>query len=189
VSHEGGHVVTAVVSGRGSDGFKVHETTGGGVTRFGGGWGFSLVLIFLAGYPSPPLLGLGGAMLVADGRAWAVLWIALALLLPALFEADGLFTTLVVLLAGIGVGWAAVAGSPGWQAGVAVGLVWLMLFGGVRSLFGQGLGKEGSDAARLRDCTWIPATIWAVGFWIVAMVCLWKGAGLMLGLEAAPPET
>lgn len=50
VAHEGGHVAMALLSGRRLSGFVVNENTGGGETRFEGGWGVSLVFIGLAGW-------------------------------------------------------------------------------------------------------------------------------------------
>jgi hypothetical protein len=182
VAHEGGHVVTALLSGRNPRGFAVEENTGGGVTTFDSGWGVSLVFIFLAGYLTPPLLGLAGANFVLAGQSWSVLWAALILLVGAFLHARGLFTNLIVVLAGIGIGWAAVSDDAGIQSLVAVTLVWWMLFGGVRSLVGQGFGTEGSDAAQLARCTWIPAVVWVALFWFVALVCLWVGGRRLLGI-------
>lgn len=181
VAHEGGHVVLALISGRNPSGFVVNEDTGGGATRFDGGWGVSLIFIFLAGYLTPPLIGLAGANLVLADRSWSVLWVALILLAGSFLHARGLFTNLVVVLAGVGIGWAAVAGDPALQSFVAVTLVWWMLFGGVQSLVGQGLGASGSDAAQLARCTWIPAVLWVALFWFVAVICLWVGGRRLLG--------
>jgi hypothetical protein len=151
VAHEGGHVVMALLSGRNPRGFVVEQNTGGGVTTFDSGWGVSLIFIFLAGYLTPPLLALAGANLVLAGRSWSVLWAALILLAGALLHARGLFTNLVVVLAGIGIGWAAVGDDAGIQSLVAVTLVWWMLLGGVRSLVGQGrCTRSAPRAARQR---------------------------------------
>lgn len=182
VTHEGGHVVMAVLTGRGPQRFRVNEGTGGGMTTFRGGWGVGLILIRLAGYLSPPMVGLAGVVLVLDGKAWSVLWASLVLLLAAFFQAEDLFTMVIVLLAGAGIGWVAVAGSPRLQAGVAVGLIWLLLIGVIITLVDQGLGREGSDAAELANDTWIPAFVWAALFWFVAIVCLWVGARRLLAL-------
>jgi peptidase M50B-like protein len=183
VAHEGGHVVLALLSGRDPGGFVVNEDTGGGATAFRGGWGVSLVFVYLAGYPTPPLLGLAGAHLVVDGRSWSVLWAALVLLGGSLLHARGLFTNLIVVLAGVGIGWAAVRGGPDVQAPVAAALVWWLLLGGVRALLPLGLGGDASsDAGQLARCTWVPAVVWVAVFWAAALACLWAGGGRMLGL-------
>lgn len=181
IAHEGGHVAVALLSGRNPSGFVVNEGSGGGETRFVGGWGVSLVFIALAGYLTPPLIGLAGASLVLDGKAWSVLWAAVILLLGSFLHARGMFTNLVVVLAGVGIGCVAVSGSSALQTFVALALVWWMLFGGVRSLIGQGLGTSGSDASELSRYTWIPSVFWVALFWFVAIICLWVGSRWLLG--------
>lgn len=182
VAHEGGHVVVALLSGRNPKGFRVNEGVGGGGrTEFDGGWGVSLIFIGVAGYLTPPLIGLAGANLVLAGRSWSVLWAVLILLAGSFLHARGVFTNLVVVLAGAGIGWVAVTGNEDLQALLAVTLVWIMLFGGIRSLCGQGLGKPTSDAAELANDTWIPAILWVALFWFVAIVCLWVGGRRLLG--------
>jgi len=182
VAHEGGHVVMALLSGRRVFGFVVNENDGGGETVYEGGWGVSLVFIGLAGYLTPPLLGLAGANLVLAGQSWSVLWAVLILLAGALLHARGLFTNLIVVLAGVGIGWVAVGDDAGLQALVAVTLVWWMLLGALRSLVHLGFGGEPSDAASLARRTWIPAIVWVALFWFVAVVCLWVGGRRLLGI-------
>lgn len=181
VAHEGGHVVAALLSGRDPTGFHVNENTGGGATRLNVSWGVTIIFVDLAGYLTPPLLGLAGANLVLAGKSWSVLWASVILLIGSFLHARGLFTNLVVILAGAGIGWVAVTGTEDLQALVAVTLVWIMLFGGVRALLGMGLGKSGSDAAELSNDTWIPAILWVALFWFVAIVCLWVGGRRLLG--------
>jgi hypothetical protein len=182
VAHEGGHVVVALLSGREVFGLRVNETPGGGVTTYRGGWGVSLIFISLAGYLTPPLLGLAGSALVLAGKSWSVLWVAIVLLVGAFVHARDNFTATVVVLATVGIGWAAFAGSPGVRGFLAVVLVWWMLFGGITSLRGMGLGASGSDAADLARRTWIPAIVWVALFWFVALLCLLVGGRRLLGV-------
>ena len=158
----------------------MHETTGGGVTSREGGWGVSNIFISLAGYLTPPLLGFAGANLVLAGKSWSVLWAALILLAGVFLHAHDPFTTTIVVLAAVGIGWAAVAGPRPVQAFVAVVLVWWLLFGAIRSLVALGLGEKG-DAANLSRSTWIPAIVWVALFWFVAILCLWVGGRRLLG--------
>lgn len=181
VAHEGAHTFVALLSGRDVSSLRVQETTGGGVTMFTAGWGVSLVFIFLAGYLTPPLLGFAGAILVLAGKSWSVLWAAVILLAGAFLYARDNFTNTIIVLAGFGIGWAAVAGSQPVQAFLAVILVWWMLFGGISSLRGMGTGVSGSDAAQLSRCTWIPAIVWVALFWFVAILCLWVGGRRLIG--------
>lgn len=182
VAHEGGHLAVAALTGRSPSGFRVHEGAGGGYATFAGGWGLGLILIFFAGYVTPPVLGLGGAWLVLHDRSWLVLWGAVALLAGVLFLAETAFTWVLVVVAGCGIGWAALRGDAELQRWLATGLVWLMLLGGVWSLRGQGFGRGGSDAARLAEHTLVPRVLWVAGFWFVALACLWLGGRALLGV-------
>ena len=145
-----------------------------------GGYASSIVS-HLAGYMTPPLLGLGGVALVNRGLAWSLLWVTLVLLLGAWSQFRGLYTGLILLLAGAGVAYVVIAGSPFLQETVAVALVWLLLLGGVRAVAVMSIGPT-SDSGRLQDLTWITAFLWAGLFWFVAIVCLWVGARRLTGL-------
>jgi hypothetical protein len=116
------------------------------------------------------------------GKSWSLLWAALFLLFEALLKAADTFTRLIVLLAGVGIGWILAKGGPTLQAGVAVALVWLMLIGGVTTLVGQGFGVDTSDAALLSGYTLIPRILWVGLFWLVAILCLWVGARRLTAL-------
>ncbi|GAA2856606.1 M50 family metallopeptidase [Pseudonocardia halophobica] len=182
IAHEGGHVAMAILTFRNPKGFVLDENThggSGGSTDADSSWGAGAILTGIVGYATPPLLGWGGAHLVAEGRAVAVLWIAAVLLLSSFFMARGLFTNLVVLLVGAGIVWALVGGNAAWQAAVAVGLVWVMLFGAIKGLLQLGFGSRG-DAAILARVTWIPAIIWILGWWALTLVCLYRGVRLLL---------
>jgi hypothetical protein len=181
VAHEGGHLAMGILSGRGPTGFHVNETKGGGATELSNpSWGLGYILTAMAGYLSPPLLGLAGATAIRAGLSWSVLWAAVVLLLGAFFQARGPFTNVLVVLAGAGVAWAAVEGNTTVRAGVAVGLVWLMLFGGIQSLVWLGTGSDTSDSTVLRRATLIPGIVWIALFWAVAIACLFYGAKRML---------
>jgi Peptidase M50B-like len=182
VAHEGGHIVAAILTLRKPSVFYVNETKGGGATEFGGGWGAGIVIVYLAGYLTPPLVGLAGANLLLAGKAWSLLWASLILLFGAYFQAKGLFSVLVVTLAGAGIGWTAIRGWPELQVGVAAGLVWLMLIGGVTTLLGMRFGVDKSDAAMLARFALLPRIVWVALFWFVAIVCLWVGGRRLLGV-------
>jgi len=182
VAHEGGHMLAALATGRGVRSFQVFGN-GGGVTRVPDGRGGpGAVLIGLAGYLTPPLLGLGGAVLVLHGQAPLVLWSSLELLVATWLHYSGWLTGAIVTSAVAAIGYVACTGSAGQQFGLAVALVWLMLIGGVWSLRGQGLGAGGSDAALLRGYTYVPRLVWVALFWTVAVSCLWVGGRAMLGI-------
>lgn len=183
VAHEGGHIVVSILTGRYDGAFHVEQNSFGGATQADVSWGVGGILSALAGYLTPPLVGLGGAVLVLEGRSWSVLWASVLLLLGALFQAKDLYTGLIVVLAGGGIGWAATAAPPEVQAGLAVGLVWLMLLGGITTMRGQRFGGDPrTDAGQLARLTWIPAFLWVALFWFVAIVCLWVGGRRLLAV-------
>lgn len=183
IVHEGGHVFMAVLSGRTV--FSFHVTEGdasGGETSFRGGWGVSLLFIWAIGYMTAPLLGLVGANLVLDGKAWSLLWAAVILLAFALLHARGFFTNLLVVGYGALIGWVAVAGSEDLQATVAVLLVWWMLLGEFAGLVVLGIGGQGKgDPGLLARNFLIPGFVWVAWWWFVAVVCLWVGGRRLLG--------
>ena len=186
VAHEGGHMITVLMTGRGVRSFRLTGLDGrtDGATGFTGisGVGVSDIIIGFAGYAAPPLAGLGGAYVVADGNAWGVLLIGIVLLLAVLLipEINALAVVITVLLLA-GILWTLIAGGPGIQAAVAVGLVWLLLIGGLRQVLVDSVGA--SDARYLSDSTWIPAVVWFAGWLLIAVVSLWVGGRVLLGYE------
>jgi hypothetical protein len=174
-------MLTNLLTGRGVQFFTLTEKEDrvDGKTRAveEGGW-LSQVIVFFSGYPAPPLAGLGGAYVIADGNSWGVLWIGIVLLAAALLVADGT-TALVVTAATLaGVIWAAVAGSRYVQAAVAVGLVWLLLIGGLRQVI---VDRGGDDGTVLKKLTWIPRIVWYGIFLAIGVVSLWVGGRVLLG--------
>jgi hypothetical protein len=181
VAHEAGHMVAAVVTFRQHYGFTLADGGGGATQVERRRWSIGGILVTFAGYPAPSLLGLGGAYLVVLGRPAAVLWLSLLLLCGAFLEAANALAMVVTGLAVIGVGWTAAAGGLAVQAGVAVGLVWLLLIGGaIRSTIRLSRA-DGSDAASLAGRTLVPRIVWHGAWAAIAVVCLWKGGGWLLG--------
>ena len=181
IAHEAGHMVVGALTGRQIHYFEV--TSGGeGVTYHSGqGWGPGRILLSAAGYATPPLLGLGGAALLATGRAWPLLWTVVALLVLALVKAEKEWTTFVVLLFAAATGYVALYGTPPLQAGYAAGLVWLLLFSGARSAAISST-DDGTDAAKLARDTLIPRKVWKAGFIVLALFCVWRGFLLLAPL-------
>lgn len=181
VAHEGGHMTLAVLTGRNHSGFTLHRD-GGGATRVNDGrWGIGDILTTFAGYPAPPLLGLGGAALVANGLSWSVLWATLALLVGAAFQARNGLAIAVAVLAMAGVGWTAWFGWAELQATVALGLVWLLLIGGARATLTLSR-RDGSDPYWLARHTLVPRIVWHAVFIAIAGACLWIGGRSLLGV-------
>ena len=186
VAHEGGHMVMAIITGRGYSHFYLSDGGGGATDGIKAGWGIGGMAVTFVGYPMPCLLGLGGAAIIRHGHAWSVLWVALVLLLVAFFQAGsgsgegGSLAQAVVLLTFLGVGWVALNGSPYLQAAVAVGLVWWMLIGGAYWASVGLIRGEGSDAAALARATLIPRIVWHVVWALIGIFALVTGGRYLL---------
>jgi len=174
IAHEAGHMVAGAVTGHRISHFEVTSGGEGGTYHSGQGWGPGRILLSAAGYATPPLLGLGGAALLAAGKAWPLLWTVVVLLVLALVKAEKEWTTFVVLLFAAATGYVALYGAPPLQAAYAAGLVWLLLFSGTRSAVVQSTG-DGTDVAKLAHDTLIPRQVWKAGFVVLALFCVWKG--------------
>ena len=81
-----------------------------------------------------------------------------------------------LLLAGIL--WALIAGVPGVQVALAVGLVWLMLIGGLESVLVR--NTKSDDVHKLTEYTWIPRVVWFAAWPAIAVVSLWVGGRVLL---------
>jgi hypothetical protein len=174
LAHEGGHVTVNTLAGRTVDHFQVFKGGSGVTVSADRGWGRARILSSAAGYTTPPLLGLGGAALLARGAVRPLLWTAVVLLVLAVTKAEKEWTTFLVLLSATATGYTAIYGSAMLQAAIAAGLVWLMLFGGLRAAVESSTADK-SDAAALARNTWIPRFAWKAAFVVVALYCLWKG--------------
>jgi preprotein translocase subunit SecG len=196
IAHEGGHALVAVLAGRGLDGIRLHADSSGVTTSRGRGGGVGLVLTFLAGYPAPALLGLGGAALVAADRAVPALWIVVALLAATLLQVRNAYGAVSVVGTGAVVGAVAWWGSAGVQAGFAAALAWFLLFGGLRSVhelararrrvparsgsgYRSGFPAE-TDADALARLTGVPAGMWVALLMVAASASVLAGAWVLL---------
>jgi hypothetical protein len=185
IAHEGGHAVVAMLAGRGLTGIRLHPDTSGVTVSTGARRGPGLVFTFLAGYPMPSLLGLGGALLVAADRAQLMLWIALGLLAATLIGLRNLFGVVAVLATGALVAYIAGWATPRVQDGFAAALCWFLLFGGLRAVRelqrGRRRGRhESSDADMIARLTRVPGGIWAGLFWLVSGAAVVTAAWVLL---------
>jgi hypothetical protein len=184
IAHEGGHALVALLTRRRLSGIRLHSDTSGLTVSRGKPTGPGMVLTAAAGYAVPPLLGLGGAALVADGRVTLLLWVATALLaamLVMLRNAYGVLSVLVVGGAFLLVSW---LGGPDVRSGFACVAVWFLLVGGVRpalELMGRHRASApGSDPAQLARLTHTPPALWTAFFVLLGLLCLVGGARLLL---------
>lgn len=184
IAHEGGHAVVAVLVGRGLTGIRLHADTSGVTHSTGAGRGPGVVLMFLAGYVFPPLLGLGGAGLVAAGHPDVLLWLGVALLVATLVYVRNLFGAFAVLVTGGVFGAVAWWAPAEWQAGFAAALCWFLLFGGLRAVRELARSRRRrrtrtSDADQLAAITGVPGGLWTGLFGLIGTAALVAAAWIV----------
>ncbi|WP_225834976.1 M50 family metallopeptidase [Streptomyces sp. NK08204] len=185
IAHEGGHGLVALLTGRTLTGIRLHSDTSGLTVSRGKPYGLGMILTAAAGYTTPPLLGLGGAALLAAGHITLLLWVATALLVVMLVMIRNAYGMLTVVLTGgafLLVSWLT---GPQVQAVFAYAVVWFLLLGGVRPAFElqaerarQGAGD--SDADQLSRLTHVPAGLWLFLFHAVSLCSLIGGGRWLL---------
>ncbi|MHC0431672.1 M50 family metallopeptidase [Streptomyces sp. O3] len=186
IAHEGGHGLIALVTGRRLEGIRLHSDTSGLTVSRGRPTGVGMILTAAAGYTAPPLLGLGGAWLLAAHHVTALLWLATALLVVLLVMIRNVYGAVTVLLTGgvfLLVSWLADADV---QSAFAYAAVWFLLLGGVRPAFElQAKRRRGgagdSDADQLARLTRVPAALWLFFFHAVSVCSLLGGGRWLLG--------
>jgi hypothetical protein len=187
IAHEGGHGLVALLTGRALTGIRLHSDTSGLTVSRGKPYGIGMILTAAAGYTAPPLLGLGGAALLAAGHITMLLWLATALLVAMLVMIRNAYGALTVLLTGgmfVLVSWLT---GPQVQAAFGYAVVWFLLVGGVRPAFelqakrSRG-GAGDSDADQLSRLTHVPAGLWLFLFHVVSLCSLMGGGQWLLRL-------
>ncbi|WP_188276547.1 M50 family metallopeptidase [Streptomyces sp. CBMA152] len=187
IAHEGGHGLVALLTGRRLDGIRLHSDTSGLTVSRGRPTGLGMILTAAAGYTAPPLLGLGGAYLLAAHHVTLLLWLATALLIAMLVMIRNAYGVLTVVLSGAAfllVSWLT---SPDVQSVFAYAVVWFLLLGGVRPAFElQGKRRRhnsgDSDADQLARLTHVPPALWLFMFHAVSVCSLIGGGRWLLGL-------
>ncbi|OAH14492.1 M50 family metallopeptidase [Streptomyces jeddahensis] len=187
IAHEGGHGLVALLTGRRLDGIRLHSDTSGLTVSRGRPTGLGMILTAAAGYTAPPLLGLGGAALLAADHITALLWLATGLLIAMLVMIRNAYGALTVIVTGgtfLLVSWLT---GPQVQAAFAYVAVWFLLLGGVRPAFElQAKRRRGgagdSDADQLSRLTSVPAGMWLFLFHAVSLCSLIGGGRWLLGV-------
>jgi len=185
IAHEGGHALVAVLAGRRLRGIRLHSDTSGLTVTKGRPTGPGMVFSLLAGYLTPSLLGLAGALLLGAGRITLMLWLALLLLFAVLVMIRNLYGAVAVLVVGAVVFLVSWYAPPSAQAAFAYAGVWFLLLGGVRPIGElQRLRSRGyapdSDADQLAGLTGVPGLFWVAVFGIVNLAALALGGYLLL---------
>ena len=193
IAHEGGHALVSLLSGRRLDGIRLHADTSGVTVSRGRRTGPGMVLTALAGYLTPPLLGVGAAWLLAAHHVTAALWLLLALLVAVFLAVRNAYGVLAVLAA------TAVVCAVTWLASAAVqamfgyGVAWFLLFGGLRPVAelrrsGRRRRAPSSDAGLLAQLTGVPGGVWVALFGLFAIAALVVGVRLLIPLPLHLPQ-
>lgn len=184
--HEAGHALVAVLVGRRLQGIRLHADTSGVTVSRGRARGPGMVAMLAAGYLAPAVLGLGAALLLADGRALALLWSLVALLLLVLAWIRNGYGLLVVLAVGGGVLALSWYADPRTQSAGALLVAWLLLLAAPRPLVELLLagraGRQGSDPQQLAGLTRLPVLLW------VLVLLAANVAGLVVGVSTLAPD-
>ena len=152
ITHEGGHAVAALLAGRRLQGIRLHSDTSGLTVSSGKPTGPGMVVMLMAGYLGPALVGLGAVILLLGGHALALLWIfvlLLALMLLQIRNFYGFAIVVAALAAMVAISW---FGSAVVQSTLAYLLTWVLLVAApkpVVELIGR-RGRAGHSALRRR---------------------------------------
>jgi len=186
VVHEAGHAAVAVLVGRRLQGIRLHSDTSGVTLSRGRPRGLGMVAMLAAGYTAPAVVGLGAALLLADGRSLGLLWLLVLLLAGLLLWVRNGYGLLVVLGAGAGLAAVSWYADPRLQSLLAYLVAWVLLLAAPRpllELLGAGArGRRGSDPDQLARLTRVPAVLWTL------VLLLANLAGLVVGASTLAPD-
>ncbi|GAA5090894.1 M50 family metallopeptidase [Nocardia iowensis] len=191
IAHEGGHALVALLTGRRLNSIRLHSDTSGLTVSSGKPYGLGMILTTMAGYPAPPLLGLGFAALLGASRITLMLWTAIALLAAVLVMTRNIYGMLTVFAVGATVFAVSWFGTDTLQAGFAYLGAWFLLLAGARPVIELQRGRArqlrsryqqdvASDADQLARLTHLPGLLWVGLFGVVAVGSLLLGAGLLI---------
>lgn len=184
--HEAGHALVALLVGRRLQGIRLHSDTSGVTLSRGRPRGPGMVAMLAAGYLAPAALGLGAALLLADGRALLLLWSLVALLVLVLLWIRNAFGLLVVLLVGAAVALVTSYAGAQTQTAAALLVAWLLLLAAPRPLVellvAGRAGRRGSDPDQLARLTRVPSVLWTLLLLAASL------SGLVVGVATLAPD-
>jgi Peptidase M50B-like len=186
VVHEAGHAVAAVLVGRRLRSIRLHSDTSGLTVSRGKPRGPGMVAMLAAGYLAPAALGLLAALLLADGRSVALLWLLVVLAAAMVLWVRNGYGLVVLVLGGAGVLLVTWYGDGQVQSVAAYLIAWLLLLAAPRPLVelltaGRRRGRT-SDADQLAGLTRVPAVVW------ILLLLLANLAGLVVGVSTLAPD-
>ncbi len=181
ISHEGGHALAALVTGRRLMGIRLHSDTSGLTVSRGKPTGPGMVAMLLAGYLAPAVAGIGAALLLVNGHALGLLWLLVGWLAVMCVQIRNPYGLLVLLVCGGALGLASWYLPAAWLTALAYLITWVLLVASPRPVLElirqrrQSPARH-SDADQLARLTRVPAAVWIVSFLIL------NTAGLALGV-------
>ena len=186
VVHEAGHALVAVLVGRRLRSIKLHSDTSGLTVSRGKPRGPGMVAMLAAGYLAPAVLGLVAALLLANGRSVALLWLLVLLTAALILWVRNGYGVLVLLVGGAGVFLLTWYGGSTVQSVAAYLIAWLLLLAAPRPLVellaaGRRRGRT-SDPDQLAGLTRLPAVLWII------LLLLANLAGLVVGVSTLAPD-
>lgn len=184
--HEAGHALVALLVGRRLQGIRLHSDTSGVTLSRGRPRGPGMVAMLLAGYLAPAVVGLGAALLLADGRALLLLWCLVVMLVGVLLWIRNAFGLLVVLAVGTAVALATWYAGARTQTATALLVTWLLLLAAPRPLVellvAGRAGRRGSDPDQLARLTRVPSVVWTLLLLVASL------SGLVVGVATLAPD-
>ena len=182
--HEAGHAAAGALVGRRVHGIRLHADTSGLTLSRGRPRGPGMVLMLLAGYPAPALVGLAGAVLLSQGYAAGLLWALVLLCAVVLLLVRNVYGLLVVVATGVLVALLSWTAEPWLLSGLATALVWVLVLAAPRSVVElqrqRRRGARGTDVDQLAVLTGVPAVLWVALLWAVTVAALGLTGWLLL---------
>jgi hypothetical protein len=186
IVHEGGHALTAVLTGRRLTGIRLHSDTSGLTLSTGRPSGPGMVATAAAGYLAPSLVGLVGVVLLAFDQVTVMLWAATGLLLAMLVMVRNAYGALSLVVTGAVVVAVSLLARADVQAGFGYAATWFLLLAGVRPVAElwrerrRWRGQARTDADQLARLTGVPGGLWVGFFGLATLAALAAGGWLLL---------
>ncbi|KIH97722.1 membrane protein [Streptomonospora alba] len=185
IAHEGGHAITALLSGRQLTGIRLHSDTSGVTVSRGKPRGVGMILTVAAGYITPSIVGLLAILLLVSNRTTALLWMSILVLAAMLLLIRNVYGVVSV------VGTGAVVFLVSWftpaqvQAVFAYFFTWFLLLAGIRPVFELQSQRSRqpspqSDADQLHRLTGLPGIVWVLFFGVVNVAVTAAGIWLLM---------
>ena len=186
ISHEGGHALGALITGRRLVGVRLHSDTSGVTLSRGRPAGPGMMAMLAAGYLAPAVAGVGAALLLTAGHALGLLWLLVVWLLLMLLQIRNLYGFVVIVGCGAGlvlISWYLPATV---LSALAYLVTWVLLISAPKPVLELARQRSRGHAARsdvdqLARITPLPGLLWLVLFLLANL------AGLVLGIVLLLP--